>query len=217
MTGIPDLGIRVDIIGRVLDPLLGVFLTAIQSVGIGACMHKCVWYTELTCISKGASKTDIVVGKVMCVCVCVYVCVRVCVCVGIQSRLVYRIGPLEQTLWVRSSALVCVDRWRGHSRCWAPLTTGVDIYPRVLLSAYCVLVAGPIPLQGTLNHWGRILPQGPTIQNNNQVLCPSMCRQMAGPLPLPGALNHWGRYLPQGPTICILCSCGGATPIVGGP
>ena len=22
------------------------------------------------------------------------------------------------------------------------------------------------PLQGPLNHWGRILPQGPTIQNN---------------------------------------------------
>ena len=91
MTGIPDLGIRVDIMGRVLDPLLCVFLADIQSVGIGACMHVCVWYTELTCISNGVSKTDIVVGKVQCVCVC-----------------------------------VCVDRWRGH-------------------------------------HWGRYLPQGPTI------------------------------------------------------
>ena len=39
MTGIPDLGIRVDIMGRVLDPLLCVFLADIQSVGIGACMH----------------------------------------------------------------------------------------------------------------------------------------------------------------------------------
>ena len=71
MTGIPDLGIRVDIMGRVLDPLLCVFLADIQSVGIGACMHVCVWYTELTCISNGVSKTDIVVGKVQCVCVCV--------------------------------------------------------------------------------------------------------------------------------------------------
>ena len=43
MTGIPDLGIRVDIMGRVLDPLLCVFLADIQSVGIGACMHVCVW------------------------------------------------------------------------------------------------------------------------------------------------------------------------------
>ena len=126
MTGIPDLGIRVDIMGRVLDPLLCVFLADIQSVGIGACMHVCVWYTELTCISNGVSKTDIVVGKVQCVC-------------------------------------VCVDRWRGHSRCRAPLTTGVDIYPKVLKSAYCVLLAGPLPLQGALNHLGRYLPKGPTI------------------------------------------------------
>ena len=88
MTGIPDLGIRVEIMGRVLDPLLCVFLADIQSVGIGACMHVCVWYTELT---------------------------------------------------------------------------GVDIYPRVLPSAYCVLLAGPLPLPGALNHWGRYLPQGPTI------------------------------------------------------
>ena len=56
MTGIPDLGIRVDIMGRVLDPLLCVFLADIQSVGIGACMHVCVWYTELTCISNGVLK-----------------------------------------------------------------------------------------------------------------------------------------------------------------
>ena len=32
-------------------------------------MHVCAWYTELTCISNGVSKTDIVVGKVQCVCV----------------------------------------------------------------------------------------------------------------------------------------------------
>ena len=126
MTGIPDLGIRVDIMGRVLDPLLCVFLADIQSVDTGACMHVCVWYTELTCISNGVSKTDIVVGKVQCVC-------------------------------------VCVDRWRGHSCCRAPLTTGIDIYPKVLPSAYCVLLAGPLPLQDALNHWGRYLPQGPTI------------------------------------------------------
>ena len=91
----------------------------------------------------------------VCVCVCVYVCVCVlaCLCVyGIHSRLVYRIGPLKRTLWVSSSALVCVYRWRGHSRCLAPLTTGVDIYPRVLPSACCVFLAGPLPLQGALNH-----------------------------------------------------------------
>ena len=79
MTGIPDLGLRADIMGRVLDPLLCVFLAGIQSVGIGACMHVSVWYTELTCISNGASKTDIVVGKVLCVCVCE--CLHACVCV----------------------------------------------------------------------------------------------------------------------------------------
>ena len=78
MTGILDLGIRADIMGRVLDPLLCVFLAGIQSVGIGACMHVCVWYTELTCISNGVSKTGTVVGKVLCVCACVHVCVRVC-------------------------------------------------------------------------------------------------------------------------------------------
>ena len=128
--------------GRVLDPLLCVFLADIQSVGIGACMHVCVWYTELTCISNGVSKTDIVVGKVQCVC-------------------------------------VCVDRWRGHSRCRAPLTTGVDIYPKVLPSAYCVLLAGPLPLQGALNHWGRYLPQGPTIC----ILCASGTHTHTGPYP----------------------------------
>ena len=52
MTGIPDLGIRADIMGRVLDPLMCVFLTGIQSVGIGACMHVCVWYTELTSLME---------------------------------------------------------------------------------------------------------------------------------------------------------------------
>ena len=82
MTGIPVLGIRMDIMGRVIDSLLCVFLADRQSVGIGACMHVCVWYTELTCISNGVSKKDIVVGKVQCVCVCVCVCacVRACVC-----------------------------------------------------------------------------------------------------------------------------------------
>ena len=77
MTGIPDLGIRLDIMGRVLDPLLCVFLADVKSVGKGTCMHVCIWYTKLTCISNGVSKTDIVVGKVQCVCVCVCDCVCV--------------------------------------------------------------------------------------------------------------------------------------------
>ena len=157
--------------GRGLDPLLCVFLADIQSVGIGACMHVCVWYTELTCISNGVSKTDIVVGKVQCVC-------------------------------------VCVDRWRGHSRCRAPLTTGVFIYPKVLPSAYCVLVAGHslcrAPLTTGVDIYPRVLPS-------------AYCVLLAGPLPLQGALNHWGRYLPQGPTICMLCASGGATPFAGRP
>ena len=59
------------------------------------------------------------------------------------------------------------------SLCRAPLTTGVNINPKVLPSAYCVLLAGPLPLQGALNHWGRYLPQGPTI-------C-ILCRVQAGP------------------------------------
>ena len=42
MTGIPDLGIRVDIMSRVLEPLLCVFLAGIQSVGIGHSLHACV-------------------------------------------------------------------------------------------------------------------------------------------------------------------------------
>ena len=70
MTGIPDLGIRVDIMGRVLDPLLCVFLADIQSVGIGACMHVCVWYTELTCIKMGSLKQTLWwVRSSVCVCV----------------------------------------------------------------------------------------------------------------------------------------------------
>ena len=80
--------------GRVLDPLLYVFLAGIQSVGIGACMHVCVWYTELTCISNGVSKTDIVVGKVLCVCVCVCVCecLHACVCVLYRADLYTLLG-----------------------------------------------------------------------------------------------------------------------------
>ena len=40
MTGIPDLGIRADIMGRVLDPLLRVFLAGIQCRyrGLYACV-----------------------------------------------------------------------------------------------------------------------------------------------------------------------------------
>ena len=74
MTGIPDLGIREDIMGQVLDPLLCVFLAGIQSVGIGACMRVCVWYTELTCISMGPLKQTLWWVR-SCVCVCVCVCV----------------------------------------------------------------------------------------------------------------------------------------------
>ena len=74
--------------------------------------------------------------------------------------------PLGKISTPGSYHLHTVCFWRGHSLCRAPLTTEVDIYPRVLPSAYCVLLAGPLPLQGALNHWGRILPQGPTIQNN---------------------------------------------------
>ena len=142
--------------GRVLDPLLCVFLADIQSVGIGACMHVCIWYTELTCISNGVSKTDIVVGKVQCVCVCVDRWRGHSLCRAPLTTGVDIYPP-------RSYHLHTVCFWRGHSLCRAPLTTGVDIYPRVLPSAYCVLLAGPLPLQGALNHWGRYLPQGPTI------------------------------------------------------
>ena len=74
MTGIPDLGIRVGIMGRVLDPLLCVFLADIQSVGIGACMHVCGWYTELTCMGS-LKQTLWWVRSYVCVCVCVCVCV----------------------------------------------------------------------------------------------------------------------------------------------
>ena len=68
------------------------FLAGIQSVGIGACMR--VWYTELTCISNGASKTDIVVGKVLCVCVfvCVCECLHACVCVVYRADLYSVLG-----------------------------------------------------------------------------------------------------------------------------
>ena len=76
--------------GRVLDPLLCVFLAGIQSVGNGACMHVCVWYTELTCISNGVSKTAIVVGKGLCVCVCV--CLHACVCVVYRADLYTILG-----------------------------------------------------------------------------------------------------------------------------
>ena len=95
----------------------------------------------------------------------------------------------------------------GHSLCRAPLTTGVDIYPRVLPSACCVLLAGPLPLQSALNHWGRYLPQGPTIcilcvsgtHTHTHWTLPTTMSVLE--TPLQGALNHWGRILPQGPTI----------------
>ena len=99
----------------------------------------------------------------------------------------------------RSYHLHTVCFWRGHSLCRAPLTTGVDIYPRVLPSAYCVLLAGHslcrAPLTTGVDIYPRVLPS-------------ACCVLLAGPLPLQGALNHWGRYLPKGPTICILCASG---------
>ena len=110
MTGIPDLNIRADILGRVLDPLLCVFLAGIQSVGIGACMHVCAWYTELTCISNGVSKTDTVVGNVLCVCVCVCVCVCACM-------------------------LVCV--WYTESTCIPYWASRTDIVGQVLGPSMC--------------------------------------------------------------------------------
>ena len=128
--------------------------------------------------------------------------------------------------------------WRGHSLCRAPLTTEVDIYPRVLPSAYCVLLAGPLPLQGALNHWGRYLPPGSYhlhavcflrghslcraplttgVDIYPRVLPSAYCVLLAHThththwtlpttmsvleTPLQGPLNHWGRILPQGPTI----------------
>ena len=108
----------------------------------------------------------------------------------------------------RSYHLHTVCFWPGHSLCRAPLTTEVDIYPRVLPSAYCVLLAGPLPLQAPLTTGVDIYPR---------VLPSACCVLLAGPLPLQGALNHWGRYLPQGPTICILCASGRATPFAGRP
>ena len=62
--------------GRVLDPLLCVFLAGIQSVGIGrACVCVCV------CVCEREKERERVLA---CLCVC-----------GIQRRLVYRIGPLD--------------------------------------------------------------------------------------------------------------------------
>ena len=51
----------------------------------------CVWYTEPTRISNGASKTDIVVDKVLCVCVCGG-CLHACVCVVYRADLYTVLG-----------------------------------------------------------------------------------------------------------------------------
>ena len=95
MTGIPDLGIRGTLWVESLTLYCVCFVACIQSVGIGACMHVCVWYTELTCISNGVSKTDIVRalrGKVLCVCVCVCVLACLCVCVVYRADLYTVLG-----------------------------------------------------------------------------------------------------------------------------
>ena len=116
--------------------------------------------------------------------------------------------------------------WRGHSHCRAPLTTGVDIYPRVLPSAYCVLLAGVCVCECVcvcvcVDRWrGHSRCRAPLTTGVDiypKVLPSAYCVLLAGPLPLQGALSHWGRYLPQGPTICILCASGGATPFAGRP
>ena len=105
--------------------------------------------------------------------------------------------------------------WRGHSLCRAPLSTGVDIYPRVLPSACCVLLAGPLPLQGALNHWGRYLPQGPTIC----MLCASGgATPFGGATPLTTGVDIYPRVLPS--ACCVLLAgplpSGGATPLTTG-
>ena len=147
-------------------------------------------------------------------------------------------GSLKQTLWwVRSSVCVRVDRWRGNSRCRVPLTTGVDIYPKVLPSASVCFWRGHSfcrePLTTGVDIYPKVLPSASVCFWRGHSLCrtplttgvdiyprvlPSAyCVLLAGPLPLQGALNHWGRYLPQGPTICMLCASGGATPFAGRP
>ena len=67
-------------------------------------------------------------------CVCVCVCVCVCACM-----------------------LVCV--WYTEPT-WASRT---EIVGQVLDPSMCKQMTGPFPLPGALNHWGRYLPQGPTI------------------------------------------------------
>ena len=124
--------------GRVLDPLLCVFLADIQSVGIGACLHVCVWYTELTCISNVVSKTDIVVGPL----------------------------PLPGALnhWGRylpQGTTICIMCASGGA---TPFAGALNHWGRYLPqgTTICILCAsgGPLPLQGALNHWGRYLPPG---------------------------------------------------------
>ena len=71
MTGIPDLGIRADIMGRVLDPLLCVFLAGIQKCRYGG-LHACVCLVyRADIISNGALKQTLWwVRSSVCVCVC---------------------------------------------------------------------------------------------------------------------------------------------------
>ena len=98
-------------------------------------MHLCVWYTELTCISNGVSKTDIVVGKVQCVCVCV--------------------------LTDGGATTHTHTHTHTHTNTHWTLPTTMSVLET--------------PLQGALNHWDRIPPQGPSIQNN-QLKKKSVCK-----------------------------------------
>ena len=104
--------------------------------------------------------------------------------------------------------LTCIPYWAsstdivgqvlGPIMCWQmagplplpgrPLTTGVDIYPRVLPSTYYVHMAGPLPLPGTLNHWGRILHQGPTMKKKACVK--NWTNEILDFLPLAKSLDH---------------------------
>ena len=57
--------------------------------------------------------------------------------------------------------LVCV--WYTEPTCIPYLASRMDIEGQVLSPRMCWQMVGPLPLPGALNHWGRYLPQGPTI------------------------------------------------------
>ena len=93
MTGIPDLVIRADIMGQVLDPLLCVFLAGIQSVGIGACMQ-CVFGIQSRHVYRMGSlkRTLWWVRSSLFPSVCVSECLHACVCVVYRADLYTVLG-----------------------------------------------------------------------------------------------------------------------------